>query len=63
MWDSQTETATEADDFYVFFYDDQDDKGGKGPQTSKKHHHLSSDSQRVLGFWCFNAGVGFKKIQ
>lgn len=22
MWDSQTETTTEADDFYVFIYDD-----------------------------------------
>ena len=25
-----------------------------------KKHEI--DTKRVLGFWCFNAGVGFKKI-
>lgn len=38
-----------ADDFYVFLYDEEE---------SKSKHKKST--QRVFGFWCFNAGVGFK---
>jgi hypothetical protein len=37
----------QVDDFYVFVYDQ--------PETKKN----AKTSERVLSFWCFNAGVGF----
>lgn len=49
------ETADEADDFYVFMYDED--------EKTQKSYKPRKDYQRVLGFWCFNAGLGFKKLQ
>jgi len=58
--------SSDADDFYVFLYDEEDktntqttiNKSGRG-----RGFNRSVQTQRVLGFWCFNAGVGFKQIQ
>ena len=57
----------DADDFYVFLYDEEDRtqtqttiKKGSGRGRGYDRH---APTQRVLGFWCFNAGVGFKQIQ
>ena len=53
-----------ADDFYVFIYDEQEKGGFKQQQFKKKgKKSMAPDSVRVFGFWCFNAGLGFKKIQ
>ena len=64
MWESDdhhnsggdSKTSNEADDFYVFMYDEE--KKQQGRYKAKKN-----DSDRVLGFWCFNAGIGFRKIK
>ena len=61
MWESDdhsgaTKTPTdsnEADDYYVFMYD----------EDKKSKYKTKFDSDRVLGFWCFNAGIGFRKIK
>jgi len=39
---------SDADDFYVFIYDEEDKK------------FYPPKIQRVLGFWCMNAGIGFR---
>ena len=44
----------EADDFYVFIYDED--------EKTQKRYRSFKDNQRVLGFWCFNAGLGFKRL-
>ena len=49
----------EANDFYVFLFDEEE----KSFTKIKKKSTKNSEQQRVFGFWCFNAGVGFKKIQ
>ena len=56
--------TSDADDFYVFIYDEED----RAPQTQLKKGKRSmgyekSRFERVLGFWCFSPGVGFKQIQ
>ena len=55
--------SSDADDFYVFIYDEED----RNPQTQLKKgkktiQYSKSNFERVLGFWCFSPGVGFKQI-
>lgn len=60
-------TGNDADDFYVFLYDQEDKtftnqtqlKRGSGRGRGFQKNVIY---ERVLGFWCFNAGVGFKDI-
>jgi len=53
---SKTPTEnSQADDFYVFITDEEEKRRSN---FKKGKQHISV--QRVLGFWCFNAGVGFK---
>lgn len=51
-------------DFYVYIYD-EDDQSNQLHFNNKKFRKGGvqySNQQRVLGFWCFNAGIGFKEI-
>ena len=67
---SNTETGnpyTDADEFYVFMYDEADDKGNQaqlqmGRGGARGYKKGKTKMRRVLGFWCFSPGVGFKKI-
>lgn len=58
------EDKSAADDFYVFIYDEEE----KGPQQAKIKNQRGrarlsrSGFTRVIGFWCFNAGIGFNSI-
>ena len=55
---------SDADDFYVFIYDEEDNSITGQMQFKKGSRGMKSFlTQRVLGFWCFNAGIGFKQIQ
>ena len=56
--DGKAKDRSEADDFYVILYDEEERH--KNPNHKKKSRN---EAQRVFGFWCFNAGVGFKQIQ
>lgn len=68
--ESSAQNSNDADDFYVFLYD-QEDKTFTSNQTQLKRgsggrgrgYQKAAVYERVLGFWCFNAGVGFKDIQ
>ena len=57
---------SDADEFYVFIYDEKIDNNQtqlrRGSRGFKKGKKGNVTTERVLGFWCFNAGVGFKKI-
>ena len=60
--DSRTSSniVDDAEDFYVFVYDEEDKTNtqarfGKGGRRMER-----ANKTRVLAFWCFNAGVGFK---
>lgn len=58
-----TETS-DASDFYFFIYDEED-KSNMQTQLKKKgksYGFNKANKQRVFGFWCFNAGVGFKQL-
>ena len=61
------EGHSDADDFYVFLYDEEDKENNQAQlrKTSRggMRYNKAANTQRVLGFWCFNAGVGFKQIQ
>ena len=59
----------DADDFYVFIYEEEIKDGMEAVFQKKKNrrkagrkNRFKADKQRVLGFWCFNPGVGFKQI-
>ena len=56
--------SMDAEDFYVFLYDEED-KSGTNQAIIKQGNRgfRKGPSQRIIGFWCFSAGVGFKKIQ
>ena len=50
----------------MFIYDEEDVSSIAGQMQFKKGSRGGMKSfmtQRVLGFWCFNAGIGFKQIQ
>lgn len=54
------------DDFYVYLYDEEDLTNNQTTfNKGKKRSNIivRDNTTRVLGFWCFNAGVGFKEIQ
>ena len=76
MWESTSSAKTvtsngvtlkqksDADDFYVFMYDEEDKQSFKQTTFKKKGgKKFELETKRVFGFWCFNAGVGFRKIQ
>lgn len=69
LWSSgdARKEVSDADDFYVFLYDEEDkDKYRQQkfkPKGKKASTSMVDDNLRVLGFWCFNAGVGFKKLE
>ncbi len=48
------------DDFYVYIYDEEESPGAQMVFRGKKK---PQGTTRVLGFWCFNAGIGFREIQ
>ena len=55
----QTERQA-CDDFYVYIYDEED---SWQPQNFKKKKQTSAkETNRKIGFWCFNAGIGMKSL-
>ena len=62
----QGATNSDADDFYVYLHDEEDKSQThfkKASGRGRGNLSMGSGSERVLGFWCFNAGVGFKSIK
>lgn len=56
------EYTNEIDDYFLFIKQDDVEFDKKRKYTEQeKDHRLRSC--RTLGFWCFNPGLGFKKIQ
>lgn len=57
-------SRSDADDFYVFLFDEEDTSTFKQATLKQKKSGkgFKLESKRVFGFWCFNAGVGFRKI-
>ena len=57
----QEELDNEIDDYYVFIKQEEVEFDKK-----RKYTELEKESRirtaRVFGFWCFNPGLGFKKI-
>jgi len=51
----------DADDYYVFIYDEEDKASNQGV-IKQGNRGYKRASQRVLGFWCFSPGVGFRKV-
>ena len=49
----------EVDDFYIFLFDEEETEYffRQGRKFTRKR------TERVLAFWCFNAGIAFKQIQ
>jgi regulator of telomere elongation helicase 1 len=60
--DNPTDSPNEIDDYFLFIKQDdvEFDKKRKFTEQEKDNRLRSS---RTLGFWCFNPGLGFKKIQ
>ena len=62
---------SEVDDFYLYLYDEEDTTsnqgqiqfGGKKGNRRGGNMGYGVSQTRVLGFWCFNAGIGFREIQ
>jgi regulator of telomere elongation helicase 1 len=50
----------QADDFYIFITDEEEKFQNRKSQNRKGKH---KGMQCVFGFWCFNAGVGFKSLK
>lgn len=55
--------VSDADDFYVFMYDEEEKFRQQKFKPKGKKVSMADEPVRVLGFWCFNAGVGFKKLE
>jgi len=58
--------GTGADDFYIYIHDEEDtgtyqQKFKKGKRTFNTKS-MARDTNRKIGFWCFNAGIGMKSI-
>ena len=62
MKTDETKQASDADDFYVFLYDEEDKSMLSFKKSRYSKAYESNRFQRVLGFWCFNAGIGFRHI-
>ena len=53
------------DDFYLYLYDEEDTTNNQTTFNNKKKRSgiiVRDNTTRVLGFWCFNAGIGFREI-
>ena len=48
------------DDYFVFIYDEEEKSQ---QQKFKRSGGIGAGSTRILGFWCFNPGIGFREIQ
>lgn len=56
----------DVEDFYVYIYDEEDTSNQGVFNYKKGNKNFGYGRQittRVLGFWCFNAGIGFREIQ
>ena len=51
--------STEVNDFYIFLFNEEETetRSRKGQKT------VTRKTDRVLSFWCFNAGIAFSQIQ
>ena len=67
LWHSKSDLANgpskdDVEDFYVFIYDEEEKDRTQIIRKATYNGQNIGPMQRILGFWCFNAGVGFKKI-
>ena len=58
--------GTGADDFYLYIYDEEEDTNQlrfkKNKKSLGRNWATSVITNRKIGFWCFNAGIGMKSI-
>ena len=57
----------DADDYYVYIYDKEEEANNQmkfnNKRSKSKDCYLDKSYNRILAFWCFNAGICFKEIQ
>lgn len=49
------------DDYFVFIYDEEEK--GMHQAKMKRSGGFGAATTRIIGFWCFNPGIGFREIQ
>ncbi len=62
----EQEINNDADDYYVYIYDTEEESNNQmkfnNKRSKSRECFLDKSYNRILAFWCFNAGICFKEI-